>query len=190
MSIGDNIKKLRIEKNLTQKELSSLTGISEVMISQYERNVRTPKNKNLKKIAFILDKSGSHLLGEDLPFNLIGSDDTIMNLSSPIATVNDLPLELYECKLLNNYRRLNTLGKKEANKRVEELTEINKYTEPDKTPKSCVIAAHNDHSEEPGELEKMQEDAAMLNAAHHRTDIDIPEGTDTSDNDIMDDENF
>lgn len=30
----------------------------------------------------------------------------------------------------------------------------------------------------------------MVNAAHARTDIDIPEGTDTSDNDIMDDENF
>lgn len=29
-----------------------------------------------------------------------------------------------------------------------------------------------------------------LNAAHQRTDIDIPEGTNTSDNDIMDDENF
>jgi transcriptional regulator with XRE-family HTH domain len=30
----------------------------------------------------------------------------------------------------------------------------------------------------------------LLNAAHQRTDIDIPEGADTSDNDIMDDENF
>lgn len=29
-----------------------------------------------------------------------------------------------------------------------------------------------------------------LSAAHQRTDIDIPEGTDTPDNDIMDDENF
>ena len=29
-----------------------------------------------------------------------------------------------------------------------------------------------------------------LNAAHQRTDIEVPEGTDTSDNDIMDDENF
>lgn len=29
-----------------------------------------------------------------------------------------------------------------------------------------------------------------LNAAHARTDIDVPEGTDTSDDDIMDDENF
>ena len=30
----------------------------------------------------------------------------------------------------------------------------------------------------------------QVNAAHARTDIDIPEGTDTSDDDIMDDENF
>ena len=29
-----------------------------------------------------------------------------------------------------------------------------------------------------------------VNAAHARTDIDIPDGTDTSDNDIMDDDNF
>lgn len=30
----------------------------------------------------------------------------------------------------------------------------------------------------------------LLNAAHQRTDIDIPEGVDTSDDDIMDDDNF
>ena len=29
-----------------------------------------------------------------------------------------------------------------------------------------------------------------VNAAHTRTDIDIPDGTDTSDNDIMDDDDF
>lgn len=29
-----------------------------------------------------------------------------------------------------------------------------------------------------------------INAAHQRTDIEIPEGVDTSENDIMDDENF
>lgn len=34
------------------------------------------------------------------------------------------------------------------------------------------------------------ENETELNAAHARTDIDIPEGTDTSDNDIMDDEDF
>lgn len=46
----------------------------------------------------------------------------------------------------------------------------------EKIRKECELSLH-----------KNQE---LLNAAHERTDIDIPEGTDTSDNDIMDDENF
>ena len=49
----------------------------------------------------------------------------------------------------------------EALKRVEELTEIPRYS---------------------SEL--------LLNAAHARTDIDIPEDADTSEDDIMDDDNF
>ena len=44
-----------------------------------------------------------------------------------ISTDTKLTLDLFEHKLINNYRLLNTAGKKEANKRVEELTEINRY---------------------------------------------------------------
>lgn len=39
-------------------------------------------------------------------------------------------------------------------------------------------------------LYSVQSSELELNAAHERTDIDIPEGIDTSENDIMDDENF
>lgn len=59
------------------------------------------------------------------------------------------------------YNQLNDFGKREATKRVEELTYFPQYT-------------------------TRQE----LNAAHERTDIEIPEDVDTSDDDIMDDENF
>ena len=38
-------------------------------------------------------------------------------------------------------------------------------------------------------IQQMDQDL-QLNAAHARTDIDVPEGTDTSDDDIMDDEDF
>lgn len=66
-----------------------------------------------------------------------------------------------------------------------------------------TIAAHFDgdeYTEE--ELEQIRKfaefvksqrkdgDTPELNAAHARTDVDIPEGADTSDNDIMNDENF
>ena len=37
-----------------------------------------------------------------------------------------------KAKLIDDYETLNKLGKKEALKRVEELTEIPRYTEPDK----------------------------------------------------------
>lgn len=127
MAINENIKKLRVKKNLTQKELSALTGISEVMISQYERGVRIPKNRNLRKLASVLDTTGSILLGEELPFDLVSPNDDLDNYESPIAVHANTDLELYEHKLLNNYRLLNEEGKKEANKRVEELTEIARY---------------------------------------------------------------
>lgn len=39
-------------------------------------------------------------------------------------------------------------------------------------------------------LYDVQSSELELNAAHKRTDIDIPEGIDTSENDIMDNENF
>lgn len=127
MSIGSNIKQLRIEKKLTQKKLSELTGISEVMISQYERGVRIPKNKNLRKLASILDMSGSRLLGIDLPFDLVDPEDNPDNYCTPIKEISNVQLDLFEHKLLGNYRLLNEDGKKEANKRVEELTEISRY---------------------------------------------------------------
>lgn len=39
-------------------------------------------------------------------------------------------------------------------------------------------------------LSNQRAEEELLNAASQRTDIDIPEGVDTSDDDIMDDENF
>lgn len=132
MSIGKNIKQLRSEKNLTQKQLSELSRISEVMISQYERGIRIPKNQNLRKLAAILDPTGERLLGEDLPFNLVDlSASETIHSTSPVRTVSDFGLDLNEHKLIDDYRLLNKSGKEEAIKRVEELTEIMKYTKPD-----------------------------------------------------------
>ena len=67
-------------------------------------------------------------------------------------------------KIMTFYNQLNDFGKHEAIKRVEELTYLPQY---------------NDSSTHP-----------EINAAHARTDIDIPDNVDTSEDDIMDDENF
>ena len=46
-----------------------------------------------------------------------------------------------ETHILDNYNKLNDIGKKEANKRVEELTEMTRYT----FTAPITIAAHNDN---------------------------------------------
>lgn len=53
------------------------------------------------------------------------------------------------------YEQLNDIGKQEAEKRVEELTYIPQYTHE-------LKAAHNDHIDEPGELERMKNDLSIL----------------------------
>lgn len=130
MSIGDNIRRLRLEKKMTQKELSKLSGISEVMISQYERGVRVPKNNNMARIAYVLDKSGRELLDDELPFDLLDptwDKDFIDIYRQPVPQIRDTHLDYSENELITNYRMLNDAGKLEASKRVEELTEIVKY---------------------------------------------------------------
>ena len=42
MNIGNKIKELRIEKNLTQEELANRAELSKGFISQLERNLTSP----------------------------------------------------------------------------------------------------------------------------------------------------
>ena len=63
-----------------------------------------------------------------------------------------------EQKLLTNYRKLNDTGKAKAQEDVEDLTQIPKYTA----------------------------DITLIQAAHTRTDVDMPEGIDASDDTYFD----
>lgn len=42
MSFAENLKKLREEKGLSQKELANMLDISQPMIAQYERGLKVP----------------------------------------------------------------------------------------------------------------------------------------------------
>ena len=70
------------------------------------------------------------------------------------------PISLYsdEKQLLMNYRKLNDTGKAKAQEDVEDLTQIPKYTA----------------------------DLTLIQAAHTRTDVDMPEGIDASDDTYFD----
>lgn len=51
VSIGDNIRKYRKIRNLTQKELGETIGISNTYLSDIETGRTNPSIKTLKKIA-------------------------------------------------------------------------------------------------------------------------------------------
>lgn len=51
MTVGENIRRIRLERNLTQKELGKRLGTSEAYIRAYESGKRNPKPATLKKIA-------------------------------------------------------------------------------------------------------------------------------------------
>lgn len=54
MNIGDNFKNKRIERDLSQEELSKLSGVSKPMISYIERGKRVPSVLTAQKIARVL----------------------------------------------------------------------------------------------------------------------------------------
>ncbi|UQX56126.1 helix-turn-helix transcriptional regulator [Cytobacillus pseudoceanisediminis] len=46
-----NLRMLRVKKRLTQQEVAKSIGVSQDTISNYERNSRVPKKRNLVKLA-------------------------------------------------------------------------------------------------------------------------------------------
>ena len=55
-TVGENIKQIRKEKNMTQKELGAkIGGISQQQIGQWETGKANPKIETIEKIAYALD---------------------------------------------------------------------------------------------------------------------------------------
>lgn len=130
------LKQRRVELGLTLEDVGKIVGVSKGTVQKWESGFID--NMKRDKIALL-----SNAL-KISPLKIIGCED-------------DTP------QILTYYNSLNQMGKKEAEKRIEELTHIDKYT-------------NNTYSLE------------LLNAAH-----EIPGATEEEkkhDDDIMDDENF
>ena len=55
MRIGEKIKELRIEKGLSQMQLSKLIGVSQKAVDYWERNVNEPKASYIIALVRIFD---------------------------------------------------------------------------------------------------------------------------------------
>ena len=71
MSIGDNIRKIRQAKGLTQAQLAQLLKTTPQILNQYENGNRNPKHETIIKIADALQIPVSDLLPEDTQRGII-----------------------------------------------------------------------------------------------------------------------
>lgn len=127
MDIGNNIKRIRMKKNITQKELGArLGGITQQQIGQWENGNKNPKLETMQKIATALEVSLSDIIGIE-EFNKIIETKSRIKHQIDNGIITTLP-----SSLLDNYSKLNDTGKREADKRVQELTEIPRYTQKEK----------------------------------------------------------
>ena len=61
-SFGDNLKRIRAEKNISQGELAELINMHPTHVSRYERNLTSPTVEVVKKIADALKVSADELI--------------------------------------------------------------------------------------------------------------------------------
>lgn len=66
MFIGERLKKVRIEKGLSQEELGEELGVSKSAVSLYENNKRTPKLETIMDLIFIFGQNADYFLGSDV----------------------------------------------------------------------------------------------------------------------------
>lgn len=129
MEIGENIKRYRKKMGLTQKGLANKIGCAEITIRQYETNKREPKFEILCTIANALSVPVGYLI--DVP-NIATMANNDVNVFEYICEHPEQIRCDKEVELNEFFHQLNESGKVEAIKRVEELTQIARYTEPDK----------------------------------------------------------
>ncbi len=123
MHVSENIKACRKKAGLSQKELGKKLGVSQQHIAQYESGKRLPKIETLMRL--------SRALGVDI-------DDLADTSELAIIDIREHPEKwgldkdnLSKDRVEHAFKKLNTIGKEKAAERVEELTEIPRYTNPD-----------------------------------------------------------
>lgn len=143
--VDNYIRKVRVEKGLTQKDLAKKMKVTQGQISQWERS-DTLRMSTIDRIAEALGCDSTQLVSAYTRIDLELSDEDYERikqraikegrpippkhvLGSPQPLQGEYPGFWNEDRLWEAYFKLNDMGKHEAIKRVEELTQIKKYTE-------------------------------------------------------------
>ena len=143
--VGDNLKRIRKERGLTQKDLAEKIGYSsQQAVARLENSDFAPRIETTERIADKLGVDIFELLADDEDRNKVNEFDNIKAPGVATAYAKELYKQRFvegykdgqrEAELIVFFRTLNDNGQQEALKRIRELTEIKRYTEqPEVTP--------------------------------------------------------
>ena len=111
MTISEKIFALLEQKELSQKEFSEKTEISQSTISDWKRKRTNPSSDKILKICEVLQVS---------PYELLAEDDSV---SSEITADHNIVLNKNEIILLENYRNFSSRQKERRLGYLEALRE-------------------------------------------------------------------
>ena len=120
-NIGENIRKYRKARGMSQEQLSFEVGVKRAVISKYENGFIAPSLAMIEKIAKALDVTISEIY--------IGLSSALVQ--TPEGTIADYEAMENE-ELIKYYQQLNKSGKEEALCYIQYLTTQTKYTKADK----------------------------------------------------------
>ena len=123
-SIGENIKKIRQEKGVSQKELANRVNVSQSAIYYYESGKREIRLDMLEKIAVALKTPLDRLVEVKVSKGVMNQPSLreITKNQTIVKTNNK-----YFQKLANLFARLNESGQQKAVEQIELLAKIQEY---------------------------------------------------------------
>lgn len=173
MALKDRIREARQNNSLTQEQLATKLGIAKSTLAGYETGNREPGIGMVAKIMHVLDVDANYLWQDETDFPIQVSYDEMQHIKKYRA-LDSRGKEIVDFLLNKEYERSIHEYEDDTMRKARIFREAHAIgLFGDKTP---IVA-------EP-ELEY------QADAAHSRTDIDIDDSIDTSEDHIMDDKDF
>nr|DAQ32510.1 MAG TPA: Helix-turn-helix XRE-family like protein [Caudoviricetes sp.] len=132
-----NIRKYRIEKGLSQRELGELVGMTQQQIAQYENGKRKPKLETLDKLAKALGvKPGQLYFDEYVVHEHYTHPESLRDMMEKKITLDVDRQALMKAiskapgtleQIVTSFTKLNDKGQEKAASYVEDLTKIPEY---------------------------------------------------------------
>lgn len=151
MSFAQNLEKIMKDNECTKYRLAKWLGVHQTTIKNWLDGKTEPKFETIHQLASIFGVRMTDFFDDPEDNTIHATKEFIQLLDTNLEKITieskskieptpeekalDIPIIDFEAacfnKLCCNFNKLNYSGKKEAVKRIEELTEIPKYTTPD-----------------------------------------------------------